>query len=71
VGALRGPAFAHGRIRFGAAAMERPLQGQAALEQPEGRPGNRMGIREGCPRWGRWATASSGFPYGLLSLRWY
>ena len=49
-------------VRLGAAAIERPLQGRAAHEQPEGRPGNRVGSCSDCPRWGRWAAASSGFP---------
>jgi len=49
-------------VRFDAAAIERPLQGQAAQEQPEGRPGNRVGSRSDCPHWGRWGSALPGFP---------
>jgi len=54
-------------VRLDAAAIERPLQGQAAEEQPEGRPGNRVGSRSDCPRWGRWGAVLPGFPWLPLS----
>ena len=49
-------------VRLGAEAIERPLQGQAAQEPPERRPGNRVGSCSVCPGGGVGAPALPGFP---------